>query len=241
MGHEFEHRASFKFGRRVLFLSFLLGSAEMLLAQTVTPRLDAQNRILPNYSDPLIDEYFSTPQTRFLATDEVPAQVAKSRTPIAIFDWQAAPRATSRTLAPISPSQLPSEAKRQSAEDAMRSILVDEEDGLWYSIEYNDIDPNLEVSQFCSRRPPEIVPETAPGMRDAPSAAKQVPVARIARDFEDGHNDYSVEMDFFIANVPCTLIVRCLKRSDARCANEAFIRSLGNPSQLKAVYVPAAD
>ena len=208
--------------------------------------LDNTHRFLANYDDPLIRNFSSAGKAAdpdaVQFTSDKQAALAQLKMPVFLFNLGRAAQSLSKKGDPATEG-LDSARRKDVTVEASKSLIIDDADGDWYSAQYNTLDTDLEIELFCSRRAPLIVDTPLPGALPPEAAAKAQAEGRVdlVREVEDGHYEYSATLNFEAASIPCSLQVVCMKQDDPRCANEDFVRSLGDRERLEAVFVPRAD
>ena len=230
----------------------ILGVMAVALAAAFAPvatpaaELDNTHRFLANYDDPLIRNFSTAGKAEdpdaVQFTSDKQAAIAQLKLPVFLFNLGRLVPGLSKKGDPATEG-LDSARRIDVTVEASKSLIIDDEEGDWYSAQYNTLDPNLEIELFCSRRAPLIVDTPLPGALPTEAAAKAQAEGRVdlVREVEDGHYEYSATLNFEAASIPCSLQVVCMKQDDPRCANEDFVRSLGDRERLEAVFVPRAD
>lgn len=128
-----------------------------------------------------------------------------------------------------------------SAVDAVKDLIRDQS-GKWYHLNYDGIDPDLDIMQFCSIETKDVPPEL---LETAERMAKQDTGFRTTSrgDFIESipanmEESASISARFLDNGVPCTVTIVCVKPDDPRCTTEDFIRDFIAPERRDLLAAP---
>lgn len=129
---------------------------------------------------------------------------------------------------------------QSSAKRALQSIVRDET-GKWYHLEYSDIDPDLDVTQSCTKQvarlPAEIAQAATP--RSAGAATRTItPQALIERKAASFDTDASISLLFVERGMPCVVTIICMKQPDPRCEADDFILEFSGRDRRDIIWAP---
>lgn len=127
-----------------------------------------------------------------------------------------------------------------SAKKALQAIVRDPA-GKWYQLEYPDIDPELDVTQHCTKQiarlPTEIAKSAAPrGTRS--ETRTQTPQSVIERKAASFDADASISLLFFERGMPCVVTIVCTRDADPRCERDDFIIEFTGRDRRDIIWAP---
>lgn len=143
-----------------------------------------------------------------------------------------------------------SEAGTRSDEDAREfesavkalEELVPDRSGNWYHLDYSGADPDLEITQFCTRETKELSSELLAAIERQSGGSRSDDLSTDGASIRVTPPSYEtpaqISITFIEYSIPCTVTIVCLRDDDERCRSVGYIESFVSPGRRDVVSAP---